>query len=275
MPEPMNATLAPLMNLLHGLKPLLQPLVLPPVPLLLMLLLGVGLLRQRRTLGRLLLGIALPALWFSFTEVGADGLQRLLLGSPQALDIEQIERLRTLEPQRTAILVLGAGVRQRAPEYGGAPVPKALTLERLRYGVWLARRTGLPLGFSGGVGWGGKNDDATEAQVVQQVLADDYGLRLRWAESQSRDTRENATLSLPMLQQAGIKRLVLVTHAQHMPRAERAFRQAASAEMEIWPAPVGLRNDTPYEAADWLPSTEGYKKFRYVVYEWLGLRAGR
>jgi hypothetical protein len=39
-----------------------------------------------------------------------------------------------------------------APEYGVGNLA-APSLERLRYGLWLSRSTGVPVAFSGGVGW--------------------------------------------------------------------------------------------------------------------------
>ena len=46
----------------------LTMLLLPPVPLVVLLALGAGLLRQHRKTGRVLLALGLLALWLSFTE---------------------------------------------------------------------------------------------------------------------------------------------------------------------------------------------------------------
>jgi hypothetical protein len=102
------------------LKPLALILLLPPVPLLLLILLGAGLQRRRPLLGRSLLGLGLLSLWMCFTEVGADSLQRGLLGSPQTLGRDQLDRLASAElAGDTAVLVLGAGIYRQVPEYGG------------------------------------------------------------------------------------------------------------------------------------------------------------
>jgi len=99
-------------------------------------------------------------------------------------------------------------------------------------------------------------------------------LPLRWAEGRSRDTRENAALSMAMLKADGVKTLVLVTHDLHMPRAERAFVAIAAGQVTIVAAPVGLQHDAMSELGDWMPSGEGLTRVRYAVYEWLALRAG-
>lgn len=260
-------------SFLQELKPLLLPLLLPPIPLMFMMLAGAGLLRRSRRWGRLLLLAGALVLWMACTEIGAASLQRLLLGPERALDGATLAAVRAA-PSGTAVLVLGGGARQDAPEYGG-PTLKPLTLERLRYGVWLARQTGLPLGFSGGVAPYLREQAVSEAVLARRIAQEEWQLPLRWAEERSRDTRENASLSLPLLQRDGVRRVLLVTHVQHMPRALRAFREAAGGAVEIVPAPMGLRATSPFVAGDWLPGGESLQKTRYVIYEWLGLLSGR
>src|SRR5690606_32234594 len=76
--------------------------------------------------------------------------------------------------QVQAIVVLGGGVQAQAPEYGEAQ-PGPHTLQRLRYGAWLARQTGKPLGFAGGIGWAAGAGAVPEGDVARRVLAE-YGL---------------------------------------------------------------------------------------------------
>lgn len=263
-----------LLYALHELKPLLLVLLLPPTPLLVLLLLGASLLRRNPWPGRLLLAIGVLGLWFAFSEVGADSLQRLLLQRSQALDPQALAQIRA-EPQRTAVLVLGGGALREAPEYGG-PSLKPISLERLRYGVWLARHGDWPLGFSGGTSAELHDPRITEAGLAQQAAAQEWQHPLRWAEDRAPDTLANARLSLPMLQRDGVQRVLLVTHDVHMSRALRAFRRvAADLGMEIVPAPMGLRPSSAYGVLDWVPSSEAIRKTRYVVYEVLGLLGGR
>lgn len=256
-----------LLQALDGLKPFIVTMLLPPVPLLVLLLMGAGLLRQHRRIGRLLLALGAAGLWLSCTEVGSDRMQRWLLPVPQVLSPQQVDALRG-QPD-TAVVVLGAGAYRQLPEYAG-PALKPLSLERLRYGVWLSRHTGQPLAFSGG----GLPNSFTEAQLAQQVVSEEYRYQLRWAEDRSHDTRDNAVMTMALLKQSGIKHVLLVTHTQHIPRALRAFRQAAGGDVDILAAPVGQRGDMPFEFIDWLPSNNGFNEMRYVLYEWLGLLAG-
>ncbi|WP_343626341.1 YdcF family protein [Roseateles puraquae] len=246
--------------------------LMPPVPFLALAAWGGWRLRRGRWGGGWLTALALIALWLSTTEAAGELLSRAA-GQPAPLSSTVMASLQG----RTdgAVLVLGAGVRQVVPGFSGGR-PTDLTSERLSYGVWLARRIGWPLGFSGGIGWTAKELKVPEAAVVAQVAAQDYQMPLRWAEGRSRDTRENAINTIPLLAQAGVKQVVLVTHEAHMRRALRAFEAEASRfGMRVLPAPVGLREDALTAFSDWCPSVPGFARVRYVIYETLAWWAGR
>ena len=194
---------------------------------------------------------------------------------PPALEPEHIAALRAEQAEKhdMAVLVLGGGALPWVPEYGRADL-KPLSLERLRYGVWLSRQLDAPLGFTGGNGWNQENWDMSEAELAQRTVTEDYGAKLRWAETRSRDTRQNAAYSVPLLEADGVHKIVLVTHASHMPRALRDFEQAAQGHVALVAAPMSVRDDAMSDVFDWMPSANGYERFRYVCYELLGLLAG-
>lgn len=255
-----------------GFKTLLLAAVLPPAPMLLLAAWGGWRLKRGRRWGGWMLGLALVLAWLSATEAAGELLSRARR-PPPALSRTQVEALRG--SQDGVVLVLGGGVHRHLPEYD-AGAPRRHTAERLAYGVWLARRTGWPLAFSGGIGWTATELRQPEAEIVARVAAEDYGLPLRWSESRSRDTRENAANSLPMLMASGVKRVLLVTDDGHMPRAVRAFEGvAAPLGIAIVPAPVGLRDDALSSFDDWCPSVEGFARVRNIVYETLAWWAGR
>lgn len=253
-------------------KPLLLALAMPPAPFLWLAAWGGWRLHCRRRAGGAMLAAALLGTWLCCTEALGELLSRAA-GPPGVLDPRTVDTLRG-QPDG-AVLVLGGGVQQHVPELGmGAPA--TVTAERLAYGVWLARRTGWPLGFSGGIGWTATDLKQPEAQVVRRVVVEDYGLPLRWAEGQSRDTRENAAQSMPLLAAAGVKQVILVTHDAHMRRALRAFEPLARAHgIRLLPAPTGLRGDALTSFSDWCPSAGGFARVRYVAYETLAWWAGR
>lgn len=257
-------------------KPVLSALLLPPVPLLLLSLLGARLILWRRGLGWLLVLLSVLGLWFGATSALGEALQRGLLAPPAPLAGERLAHFRREAVKTpTAIVVLGGGRESSAPEYGVASLTP-MSLERLRYGVWLGRETGAPLMFSGGMGHAAQ-PGSSEAEIAAGVAAREFMRPLRWTETRSRDTRENAQFTTAALRGQGIGKLVVVTHGWHMPRALRAFREAAAREGVAWevvPAPMGLAPRVERPALRWMPSSEGFLLVRAVLREKLGLLLG-
>lgn len=261
---------------LEAWKPVVTALVLPPVPLLLLVLIGTRLVLSRRGLGWLLVLLATVALWLSATTGVAELLSRTVFRAPPALSPAQIAQLRVdakSRPGTMAIVVLGGGRDLLAPEYGSADL-RARSLERLRYGLWLQHETGIPVAFSGGVGWGAASGIA-EADIAERVAAREFGAPLKWAENDSRDTRENALRSVPLLERSGVRRIVLVTHGWHMQRALAHFEAAAGERVEIMPASIGMARLAHGRAVDWLPTPEGFTAVNLLLREALGRLVAR
>jgi uncharacterized SAM-binding protein YcdF (DUF218 family) len=252
-------------------KPWVTALVLPPVPWLLLVLVGARLMFRRRLLAWFLILLAVLGLWFSATSALGTTLLRVLTKPPPSLIEREIAELR--KAPKTAIVVLGGGRRELAPEYGVSSLNER-SIERLRYGLWLARGTQLPVLFSGGVGHGAPTG-ATEAEIAARVAEQEFGLKLRWAEGSSRDTRENARASVALLQAAGIEQIVLVTHGYHITRARGHFeREMAPHGMKLVLAPMGLQARGRFTAMDWLPTDDGHTRVRLALREWLGRVVG-
>ena len=255
-------------------KPILTALLLPPVPLLLLVLVGAWLLSARRRLGWPVLIGGLGLLWLTASHAPAQWFAQVALSVPPALTAERIRDLKVEAAGKRpfAIVVLGGGVEALAPEYGTSNL-QPLSMERLRYGLWLARQTGAPVAFSGGVGHA-QPQSPTEAEVAARIASQEFGRPLKWLEDRSRDTRENAVQSVALLKRAGIDHIVLVTTGLHMPRALRAFRQAAGPAMRIEAAPVSLAKSSDLAVLTWLPSSAGFMQMRFAVRELIGMWAG-
>lgn len=253
-------------------KPVLTALLLPPVPLLVLLLIGARLILPRRGLGWLIILLSVVLLWFSNCTGTAQALSRFALHTPPALSADRIKELKAQARSPIAIMVLGSGLEPFAPEYGVSNL-SFRSLERLRYGLWLSRETGLPVGFSGGVGWS-QPDGTPEARVASQIAATEFGRPLKWVEENSRDTRENAARSVALLRKAGITHIVLVTHGWHMPRALAAFEGAAAGAVQIEAAPMGLAQRTDLPALEWIPTADGTLRVRAILRELLGRLVG-
>ena len=150
-------------------KPVVATLLLPPVPFLLLLLVGARLMLPRRGLGWFIVLLSITGLWFSHCTITARALSQFVLHPPAALSPERVAEIKAQVQAKkpVAIVVLGGGVRAYSPEYGVSNL-QYRSLERLRFGLWLGRETGLPVAFSGGVGWG-QPDAASEASIAAQI----------------------------------------------------------------------------------------------------------
>lgn len=256
---------------LESWKAVAGAMILPPVPLLLLVLIGARLMFARRLLAWFLILLGVVGLWFSCTLVAGHALSNWLLDPPRALSRSDITELKKERPAKTAIVVLGGGRQLLAPEYGISNL-KPRTVDRLRYGVWLARETGLPLGFSGGIGHRSPGGPS-EAEIAARITEREFGWKLRYMETESRDTRENGVRTVGLLQPLGIEHIVVVTHDYHMRRALGNFEAAAAASgrsMRITAAPMGLPMGGRPTLLDWFPSTEGFERVRVAFHEWLG-----
>ena len=259
------------MDQLLALKPILTTLFLPAASgLLLVLALLTWAWRRSPPTWRtgpraplLLACVTTFVLWLLSCPAVAIWLSQTLL--PQVAPVTPA----VLTQQHVqAIVVLGGGVESEAREYQGPTLgPDAMA--RLLYGVHLSRTTHLPMAFTGGKGWGGINDQVSEAQVADLSLARLGLAPLRWQENQSRDTRENALLTAALLRADGVNRVALVTHAWHMPRSVRQFEAAG---LQVVPAPMGYLHSDAMPVLQWLPSGGGLRVTGWVLKEWLGLK---
>ncbi len=257
---------------LQAWKPALAAFLLPPVPFIALTLWGTWRVSRRRAGGWLLAWLGAAGLWFMGTEALGTLFERTINRSPPALEAAAVAALKG-QPG-TAIVVLGGGRRLLAPEYGISGL-KPRTAERLRYGIHLARQTGLPLAVTGGVP--DPDGGPSEAEVAARVARQEYGFALRWEERQARDTRDNALRTVAMLRRDGITHIVLVTEAYHMQRALLHFTHAAAqglAPLRITPAPMDVPVDGALRPLDWTPSIAGYETVRLHLHEVLGRLAG-
>jgi uncharacterized SAM-binding protein YcdF (DUF218 family) len=256
-------TLTPLLDLLN-LFP--RSLLLPPGNLFLLIVIGLVLWRRWPRTGRTLAGIGLSLLAFLSTTGGAQWFVAPLEHETTAL----------LAPERAgaqAIVVLAAGQLENAPEYGKRSIPDYIALARLRYAAHLHRRTGLPVLVSGGNGATGVNPDPAlreyaKADAMATALRQDFGVPVRWIEPASRDTLENARFSAALLRADGVKRVLLVTDAMHMPRSHAVFTQAG---LEVVDAPTMFFSNEPRSLNAWVPSAEGMRRSWYAIYELIGI----
>ncbi|SLN69169.1 YdcF family protein [Oceanibacterium hippocampi] len=237
---------------------LVKQLLLPPASLLWIALAGLIFPKWRRV-GRALSILCLVALYLAATPFVATRLLGIL--EPD----EALAHTATGDPAARAVVVLGAGVSLRAPEYGG-PTLDAMSLERLRYGVLLARTRGLPLLVTGGPG---PRVPVAVGTLMAETAAREFRFPVRWAEVEARTTFDNATRAEALLRPDGITDVLVVSHAWHMRRALWSFRQTA---LHALSAPTGFTRPAPADdPGSYLPSGGAFYDSGLAMHEMLGM----
>ncbi len=244
-------------------------LLLPPcAPLL---LIGLGLLLRRWWRWAAVLTGWLLA-WAFSTEAFVDTMAQRW--APMPSSAQTVQSLSPWAQQaHTVVLVVGGGLSRGAHADGTYDL-KFETQERLRRGLWWAKRLSLPAAYTGGIAPNALPDQPTEARIAARVAREEYGFPLAWVEDQSVDTRDNARRSAVLLRAQGIRQVVLVTHGMHMRRTLRAFHEAAP-EIEFRPAAVTRDPGNGYILSDFFPSSSGVQRGRYLAYEVVGYLAGK
>lgn len=232
---------------------LLSTFVLPPTSLVLLTLLGLVLLRSRPRFAVALMAFSQLGLLALSMPAVAGALARSL--EPPPLELDQMKR-------GQAIVILAGGLNRNAIEWGGETV-NDFTLQRVRYGAHLARLSGLPVYVTGGTPAEAKH---SEANLMAEVLARDYGIRPRWIDSSAETTRGNALMAARDLKPHGIDRVVLVTTAFHMPRSQRAFEAAG---FTVIAAPTHYTAQRPFTPSQLIPGVGALQVAHYALREWV------
>jgi uncharacterized SAM-binding protein YcdF (DUF218 family) len=236
--------------MIFELRILLRTLILPPACLLILGFIGLLLTWRYRRLGMGIAALALASLWVLSTPLIADELERMT-EHYSALDL-------THPIAAQAIVILGGGgYRTYAPEYGG-PAPDYAMYDRLAYGAYVARHTGLPVLVSG---------NGAEAVTMRVSLARDFGVQTKWVDEAAEDTYDNAHDSARLLRAAGITHVVLVTSDTHLWRASHEFEAAG---LSIVPAPADVWAPQEIGIMRFVPTASGLLRSYHAVYELVG-----
>lgn len=229
----------------------------------LLLLAFVGLIRNwRRSQGQkpILLSIGLfGVLFISWPPFAWLALQPFERPFPRTIDLSN---------DAQAIVVLASGIQY--PTVPRVPVARlgSDTYERCQYAAYLHNHwRPLPILVSGR---GNQSDHTPPYAILMQDALARQGVPLDaiWAEVKSRTTHEDAAFSAELLRQKGITRIVLVTDAYHMWRAELSFRKQG---LKVIPAACGYRSVFGVHLADLLPAWEPIGFNEDLLHETLGL----
>lgn len=235
--------------------------LMPPGINLLVLLAGLALMARRPRAGRWLCAAGVLLLYAMSTDQLATSLIAGLEVHP-AVTPDEVR-----DSGAGAIVVLGGGRYPQGPEFGAETVA-GVALERMRYGAYLHRETGLPLLVTGGSVFGEAN---SEASLMQAAAERDFGVSVRWVEERARNSAENALYSQTLLAAAGVRSIVLVTSASHMRRSVIMFERVG---LQVLPAPTVLdtRGDGDYGPLGGLwPSAGALARTARALHEYLGM----
>lgn len=254
-------------------KRLFDVFVLPPGGPMVVLAAALLLRRYLPRLATTLSVAALVALYLACTGAVGSWLiapieQRY---PPQSLDRWHASMRQEPGRRPQAIVVLGGGSRRGTLDAPDGETVNSRTLERLVAGARVQRATGLPVLVSGGTP---PASQRSEAALMARTL-DELGGSVRWVESASADTADNATGTRNALAAHGIRRIVLVTHAYHLPRAVPAFERAGF-DVTAMPAAWLAQPVDTWRA--WLPTLSGLETSWTALHEragllWYGWRA--
>jgi uncharacterized SAM-binding protein YcdF (DUF218 family) len=235
---------------------LIASFLLPPLNLLLIGIAGLLLWYKRPRLARLLVASSFASLWIFSTPFVAEAGLHSLEESSHAVDT----RMQDAE----AIVVLGGGTYFNAPEYGADTVGDA-TLIRLRYAARLYHATSKPILVTGGTPLGNQQSEASQ---MKSVLEQEFRVPVAWTEDASNNTDQNALYSYMQLHKLGIRRIYLLTHAWHMPRAAMAFRRAG---FEVVEAPTAFSSSFRTDIFSFIPNAHALHDSQIFMHECIGL----
>jgi uncharacterized SAM-binding protein YcdF (DUF218 family) len=238
---------------------LLQALILPPAGLFILAIIGFALLRYKARWGLAVVATALALFYLLSMPLVSGGLIGSLENYPP-LSEAQIKNT-----QADAIVVLAGGRLRDQPEFGADTV-SAISLQRLRYGAWLKRRTSLPLYVSGG---STKHEPRAEAELMQEVLQKEFNVVVDEVEKQSKTTYENAKFTAGLLTQNNHHSILLVSSAFHMPRAVEAFQQFG---INVIAAPTVFMSNKQggIQLTDFFPQAYAMHESYYALHELMG-----
>jgi len=174
-------------------------------------------------------------------------------------------------PQAQALVLLGGGVSP--PSGKAADINLGAAADRVWYAARLFHAGKAPLLLLSG-GSDPQRHAFSEARAMA-IFLQDLGVPAPALvlEEDSRNTLENAVFCAKLLKARGIRHVLLVTSALHMPRALALF---SAQGLQVEPAPTDFEADSlPPGALAWLPDAEALDGSGRAMKEWVGKWVGR
>jgi uncharacterized SAM-binding protein YcdF (DUF218 family) len=226
--------------------------LLPPGLFFLLIAIGLLLLPRKPRLGRSLIAGSVLTLALLSMPIVANALLAMIEPPPLA----------HVPQDAIALICLGGGKRFTAYDQKEGETINNATLARLRYTAQLAKQSRLPILVSGGKPLGGE----AEADFMAHILREEFNTPVQWVENESVDTEENASLSAQLLPPKA--KIVLITQAVHMPRAQIAFEKAG---FKVVTAATDYANHEPFSILLFMPKAQAMAHSSFALHELLGM----
>lgn len=248
--------------LLNDIHSIFKPLI--AFPAFLLLLLFIGLLFYHYLIGKFLAWITLVAFYVlsipATSQWLAKPLETIPPIKPEQLVGQKVE----------AILILGGGRSGYSTAFADNPLLGGSSVQRLVYAAHLHRSTGLPLICTGGPV--GDDDEQGSAILSAAWLKNNMQIEPVLLETRSKTTWQNAEFSKSLMDEHGIKKVAVVTHAAHMPRAMHAMQIHA---IDAVAAPFGYITKVPdpdggIHWSDWQPKGLAIRHNVALLHEHIG-----
>jgi len=231
------------------------------IVLLLFFVCGLAVWQLKNRVAKLSITVAFVLLWASSTPALARHLYQWLESIEPAVSLE------SLPVGKCAVVLGGAVAAVNAPDARVRPGPSA---DRMYTAVQLYRigKISTVIVAAGNQPW--SQPGPSEAALIGELLVG-WGvpveaLRL---EGNSRNTRENALNSLPILSELRCSQPLLVTSAAHMPRALRAFKVLGIDAIPV-SADVKVDSESGLAMTDFFPDAHSLAMTSDAIREWTG-----
>jgi uncharacterized SAM-binding protein YcdF (DUF218 family) len=245
------------------------PLFFYPLGLVCILLIFALLLRKKDRTRNILIAVSIGILWLSGTSLVSNNLARSL--EWRYFPPKEV-------PRADVIVVLGGGTDANVYPRSGVEINGAG--DRVLYAARVYKEgKATHILLSGGeITWMNVTSSTPAGEMAEILQSLGVPEEALWLENKSLNTRENAVFSKIILDEKGIKKILLVTSAMHMPRAVALFQKLG---VEVIPLPVDYsvtQADVSFSAQDWLgqvfgllPSTGNLSATTGALKEYFGI----
>ena len=205
---------------------------------------------------------ALAVLYISSMPLVGDRLVRSLESRYPALALDQVESTDAIVPLGG---IFGPPVAEGfLPNVGeaGERLEAGITLWQKKKAAWLV--------FTGGRMPWARQAEVEGAASKRAAIARGIPAEQILVTREVGNTNDEAHAVDSLMRERGWRKIILVTSAQHMPRAARLFRKAG---VDFIPFPVDFQIDPKSSLLllDLLPRAEGLQRTEFALREWYGI----